>query len=93
MFTITELKDRGECMYPINDGPPHLFCGDTTVDIACPYCAKHAAICYGGAGKDWRAVYEMMKGVEKTVSYVTGGGQVASRETTPELTEILQGEK
>ena len=93
MFDITELKDRGQCKYPLTDAPPHFFCGEATVDIKCSYCEEHAAICYGGQGKDWRAVYEMMKGVEKTVNYITGGGQKASPDKTPELPEILQGEK
>lgn len=88
MLDIVEVRFRGQCKYPTTDEPPHVFCGEPTYDAKCPYCAEHAALCYGGPGKDWQALYGMMKATEASVLYM---GVHTAAETTPSLDEEIAG--
>lgn len=55
------------CRYPEGDELPYRFCGDPVAAGYKSYCPEHAALCNGGAGKDWQALAGMMALVEQTI--------------------------
>lgn len=40
-----ELPSRGECKWPLGDGPPYVFCGAPALQRR-PYCSVHAQLAY-----------------------------------------------
>lgn len=111
MFELKDLTSR-QCHYPVTDAPldapalmsvpaaKHLFCGEPKADPEnprCNYCARHMALCYPkGTGKDWNALYSMMRTVEQSVAYMSvhRSGAVStrmSRDSTPDVVAMIDG--
>lgn len=103
MKPLIELDANG-CRWPVSDDLPaehslcremqsarHLFCGEPA-DSGCPYCVKHRALAYEGPGRDIDQLERMMKGIEKTVTYVQQGATEPLRkvETTPDVSEVVE---
>ena len=63
---IHELHDS-QCRYVLNDKAPFYCCGNPVRDAAVSYCDAHAARCFDGKGRDYRALVEMIYATEQTI--------------------------